>query len=78
MRMRCRTLTSHVCHEGLLLSTKLLSLWAKVVEIEVKDCPGRHQGQVRRESRRSSELEKIEPTLCMNGNALRIQMSMLF
>ena len=63
MRARCRTLTSRVFHEQTLPSTRLLSSWARVVEIEVRDCPGRRQGQVRRESRRSSELEKIEPTL---------------
>ena len=68
--MRCQTSTSHVCREEFLLSTKLLSLWAKVIEIEVKDCPGRHPDPARRESRRSSELEKTEPTFCMNGKCV--------
>ena len=36
----------------------------------MKDCPGRHPGQVRRESRRSSELEKTERTFCMNGKCV--------
>lgn len=66
VRARCLILTSHVCREEFLPSTRLLSSWARVVEREVKDCPGRHPGQARRGSRRSSELGKTEPTFCMN------------
>lgn len=66
VRARWLTLTSHVYREEFLPSTRLLSSWARVVEIEVKDYPGRHPGQVRRGSRRSSELGKTEPTFCMN------------